>query len=211
MTRILAFSGRKQSGKTTAGEYVVSLITKESLPISYKLYSFADPLKQDICMNLLGLTYEQCYGTDDDKNTLTNIKWADMPNEVQNKHTDDMLHNIYLTARQVMEVVGTEIFRKMYSNIWVDATINKIKNEKYDLAILLDNRFPNEVDSVLENDGLVIRLTRDLYKSVSEAESALDDNRYDWSRFSQVINNNNMTIEDKNLSIYNFLRQQNIL
>lgn len=44
-----------------------------------KIYSFADSLK-DICMSLFDLTYEQCYGTDEQKNSLTNLKWEDMPN-----------------------------------------------------------------------------------------------------------------------------------
>ena len=35
-----------------------------------KIYSFADPLKKDICMDMFGLTYEQCYGTDEEKNKL---------------------------------------------------------------------------------------------------------------------------------------------
>ena len=72
MTHILSFSGRKQSGKSTSADYIISLITQTDIKIrenrhelnmSYKIYSFADPLKQDICINILGLTYDQCYGS----------------------------------------------------------------------------------------------------------------------------------------------------
>jgi hypothetical protein len=211
MTKILAFSGRKQSGKSTSGEFVEKFIKQNFLPISCKLYSFADPLKQDICMNLLGLTHEQCYGTDEDKNTLTNIRWSDMPIEIQQKHYNDMVTNDYLTGRQVMEVIGTEIFRKMYGNIWVDATISKIYREQHDLAIILDNRFPNEVNSVLDNNGIVIRLTKDIFNSDSEPERALDPDNYDWTRFSLVLDNSNMTLEQKNNTILTFLQNQGIL
>jgi len=196
MTKIISFSGRKQSGKSTAGEYIEQLIKQNFLNISCKLYSFADPLKQDICINLLGLTYEQCYGTDEDKNTFTDIKWNSIPGY-------DGDH--FMTAREVMEVVGTKIFRKIKNNVWVDATINKIKKEGYDLAIVLDNRFPNEVDSVLDNHGFVIRLTRNPFNSNSEPETALDANKYNWSRFSQIIDNENMNIEEKNQQIQDFL------
>lgn len=202
MTKILAFSGRKQSGKSTSGEYVEKLIKQNFLPISCKLYSFADPLKQDICMNLLGLSYEQCYGSDEDKNSLTNIKWKDVAS-----YSEDN----WMTAREVMEVVGTKIFRKMKNNIWVDATINKIKRDGFDLAIVLDNRFPNEVDSILDNDGFVIRLTRNPFNSNSEPEMALDPDRYDWSKFSLILNNENTSIEDKEKQIFLFLQNKGIL
>lgn len=202
MTKIIAFSGRKQSGKSTSGEYIEKFIKQNFLPISCKLYSFADPLKQDICMNLLGLTYEQCYGSDDDKNSLTDINWKD----IAGYNKDELM-----TSREVMEVVGTKIFRKMKNNIWVDATINKIKRERFDLAIVLDNRFPNEVNSVLENDGFVIRLTRNPFNSDSEPEIALDPNKYDWSKFSLVINNEIMSIQNKENKILAFLQQKGIL
>jgi hypothetical protein len=202
MTKIVAFSGRKQSGKSTAGEYIEKLIKKNSLPISCKLYSFADPLKQDICINLLGLSYNQCYGTDEEKNSLTDIKWVNIPGYDKDE---------FMTAREVMEIIGTGIFRKIKYNIWVDATINKIKKDNFDLAILLDNRFPNEVDSVLNNEGLVIRLTKNPFNSSSKPETALDPDQYDWSRFSLIIDNEHMTIEQKENSIKNFLQHKGIL
>ena len=55
MTTIIAFAGRKQSGKTTSSEFLTSVINKYSLG-TYKIYNFADTLKQDICINILGLT-----------------------------------------------------------------------------------------------------------------------------------------------------------
>lgn len=194
-TRILAFSGRKQSGKSTGAQYIESIINSHSLPISYRIYSFADPLKQDICMNILGLTYEQCYGSDEDKNTMTNLVWD----------------GEQLTARRAMEVIGTDIFRKLSHNVWVDATISKIKRDGLDLAIIPDCRFPNEVDTILNDDGYVIRLGLDPFASSSNSESALDKNKYDWSRFSCVIDNAGMTIQQKNEQILRFLSDKGIL
>ena len=44
-----------------------------------KLYNFADPVK-DMCINLFGFTYDQAYGTDEQKNQiLSDIRWEDMP------------------------------------------------------------------------------------------------------------------------------------
>lgn len=195
MTRILAFSGRKQSGKSTGAQYVESIITTHSLPISYRTYSFADPLKKDICMDILGLTYEQCYGSDEAKNTMTKLVWQGEK----------------LTARRAMEVIGTDIFRELYNPVWVEATINKIKRDDIDLAIIPDCRFPNEVDSILDDNGYVIRLDLDPFNAQSNSESALDKHNYDWSRFSCVIPNGGMTIHEKNEAILHFLSDKGIL
>lgn len=195
MTKILAFSGRKQSGKTTGAQYIESLINNQGLNISYRIYSFADPLKEDICMNILGLTYEQCYGSDEDKNTMTKLQW----------------NGEKLTARRAMEVIGTDIFRQLYNPVWVEATINKIKKDKLDLAIICDCRFPNEVDIILEENGYVIRLDLDPFNSQSNSESALDKDKYAWSRFSCIIHNTTMTIQQKNEAILSFISDKGIL
>ena len=195
MTKILAFSGRKQSGKTTGAQYVESLINNQGLNISYRIYSFADPLKEDICINILGLTYEQCYGSDEDKNTMTKLEWQGEK----------------LTARRAMEVIGTDIFRQLYNPVWVEATINKIKKDNLDLAIICDCRFPNEADIILDDNGYVIRLDLDPFNSQSNSECALDKHKYPWSKFSCVIANSGMTIQQKNEAILRFLSEKGIL
>lgn len=195
MTKILAFSGRKQSGKSTSSDYIESIINNNSLNISYRVYSFADPLKQDICMNILGLTYAQCYGSDEDKNTLTDLEWEGKK----------------LTAREAMEIIGTDIFRRLKNNVWVDATLNKILRDNVDLAIIPDCRFPNEVNTILDHSGCVIRLTLDPFNSQSNSEKALDENVYDWNKFSLIINNQKMTIDQKNEFILRFLSNKGIL
>ena len=159
MTKIIAFSGKKQSGKNTCANFIYSTymanlkISKKihinnlgEIEVSdmfgkkeysgifnperydstdfilqqaltkinphIKLYSFAEPLKTDICINILGLSYEQCYGSDNDKNSITDLQW-------KNKN---------LTARDVMQIVGTDILRKMKPDVWTSALIRKIKS-----------------------------------------------------------------------------------
>ena len=204
MTYILSFSGRKQSGKSTSADYITSLINeyhimlrenRYELNMSCKIYSFADPLKQDICINILGLTYDQCYGSDDDKNTMTDLWWD----------------GVQLTAREAMEIIGTKIFRALKTNVWADATINKIKKENVDLAIISDCRFPNEVEAVKNSGGINIRLDLDPFHSNSISENSLDQDVYDWSNFDIIIKNSKMTIEEKNKEILRFLYDYNIL
>jgi len=241
MTKIIGFSGKKQSGKNTSANFIYSVylvnqnlcqkakvndhgtidivknngaaitvdinqyyinnnndvldsdvanMVKQLNPY-IKLYSFADVLKKNICMDLLGLSYSQCYGSDMDKNEITNLYWD----------------NKYLTAREVMQVVGTDIFRSMKPNIWPEATINKILDDNTELALITDCRFPNEVDAIHAAEGIVIRLTRNKLNSSDHiSEVILDQDRYDWSKFDHVIDNENMTIYDQSMHLYNLLQ-----
>jgi hypothetical protein len=241
MTKIIAFSGKKQSGKNTCANFIYSLylanqnlcqkaivnakgtidIVKnnganieldvnkyytqasteildqdvlkmiEQLNPYIKIYSFADILKKNICMDLLNLTYDQCYGTDSAKNEITDVFWD----------------NKYLTAREVMQVVGTDIFRTMKPNIWPNATINKILQENTELAIITDCRFPNEVDAVHNANGFIIRLTRSPYNDADHiSELILDKNNYDWTNFDYVIENQDLGIYDQSMMIYNIFQ-----
>lgn len=196
MTKILGFAGRKQSGKTTCSEFVSKYCNGSIEPFNCaKIYNFADPLKKDICINILGLTHEQCYGEDIDKNTLTNIFWEGKE----------------LTAREVMQFVGTDIFRKMKTDVWAGATINKINLEKPRLAIIADCRFPNEVEAIKSAGGFVIKLMRNPHNSDHDSETALDLCNYDHNNFDLVIYNNDLRIVEQNDIILRFLKDKGIL
>jgi len=101
-----------------------------------------------------------------------------------------------MTAREFMQFFGSEIMRKMYSNIWIDNTIKRIKSEGSELAILCDVRFPNEINAIKENGGSVIKLTRAIHKDTHQSEVALDN--FDKSHFAAIIDNqdNSYTIEN---------------
>lgn len=196
MSHIVAFAGRKQSGKTTCSEFVAKYFNGLIEPFNgAKIYNFADPLKKDICMNILGLTYNQCYGEDIDKNTLTDIQWEGKK----------------LNAREVMQFVGTNIFRKMKNDVWSGATIKKIKHEQAKLAIIADCRFPNEVEAVKNAGGIVIKLMRNPYNSDHDSEIALDENNYCSKNFDLIIYNQSLTIEEQNEVILNFLKKKKVL
>jgi hypothetical protein len=196
MTKIIGFAGRKQSGKTTCSEFVAKYYNGSIAPFNgAKIYNFADPLKKDICINILGLTYDQCYGDDVSKNQYTEVYWND----------------IRLTAREVMQVVGTDIFRKMKKDVWASSTIVKIKNEQPELAIIADCRFPNEVEAIRGAGGLVIKLERNPYNSDHDSETALDEINYSPSNFDFIIYNDNMTIPEQNNAILRFLKNKKVL
>ncbi len=245
MSTIIALSGRKQSGKTTIGNFFISLflsnmgVSKEikieddgditlsdiygndlykkitpryelekdfvvsnfykELDQHIKIYNFADILKQNVCMEVLGLSYQQCYGTDDNKNELVDCFWPSATS------SDETQIDKQMTAREVMQYVGTDIFRKIKKTVWIDSTMSNISRDKPKMAIITDCRFPDEVDAVKNAGGYVIRLTRDLHNSSHISETALDKDNYDWNNFDYVLDNQNLTIYEQSLQIQEWL------
>lgn len=194
-----------------------------------KNYSFADNLKRKVCMDVLGLSHEQCFGTDEQKNSLTHLKWENMPgvttevtpSDPIDKEISGRLGKYYekclsglvyhkpgpMTAREVMQFVGTDIFRKMYGDVWAESTIRTIQKEGSEFAIITDCRFPNEVDVVKRSGGKVVRFTRGpaSSKDLHASEIALDKDKYDWQKFDAVIDNADMTIAQQNEALHDKL------
>jgi hypothetical protein len=193
-TKIIAFSGRKQSGKTICSEFLKGLLLSNGYP-DVEIYNFADPLKEDICMNMFGLSYVQCYGEDHNKNELVDAYWEDKQ----------------LTARDLMQLIGTDLFRKLNNNVWVNALINKIKKSKLQVVIVSDCRFPNEVEAIKNNGGIVFRLNRNPHKSEHISESILDACRYDWNNFNAIINNEHMTVREQYDKLKKLMLHFNVL
>tara|TARA_R110002110_G_scaffold198675_5_gene409143 strand:- start:29605 stop:30441 length:837 start_codon:yes stop_codon:yes gene_type:complete len=185
-----------------------------------QLYSMADLLKENICINVLNLTRKQCYGTDEQKDTKTHLLWENMPGVMTKEKFTELglvtpLDGIVchepgpMTGREVMQYVGTEMFRKMYGNVWVDSTIRKIKQDNPTMAIVCDIRFPNEVEGVQQVGGKVLRLLRDPYQGEDQhaSETALDD--YPPEKFDWVVDNREQSIEEQNNAIFQLLQEIN--
>jgi len=163
-----------------------------------KIYSFADPLKA-VCHQILGLSSEQCYGSQKDKEGLTDYKWEDMPKFRTGKREPKKEGK--MTGREVLQFVGTEIFRRMNPDVWVNATLRRIQVEQPQLAIVCDVRFPNEVEGIQKLGGKVIKLLRDPYKESGKedlhvSETVLDGKPDDY--FDAIIDNTHSNIERNN-------------
>lgn len=244
---IIAFSGRKCAGKNTIANYV-----KQCYGDAFEC-SFADSLKE-FCIDTLGLSREQCYGTDDQKNSLTEYEWenvndylrwkfgtrefrialnSQVSNEIAGAFipgksiADNNLYDYYhrmvyefnlepvglkhgfITAREVMQIFGTELIRSTFGNVWASATIRRIKKQGKLLSVITDNRFPNETEAVLrEPEGHVIRLTRSPFgvEDRHSSESGLDD--YDWNRARcHVLDNSKMSIDKQSKAVTPILEE----
>lgn len=178
-----------------------------------KIYSFADLLKKHVCMDILGMSYQQCYGDNNAKNELTDLLWEHMPlshevAKVAAPRKAMLEKSGKMTGREVLQYVGTEVFRSINQNVWANATINKIKKDASEFALICDVRFPSEVEAIKNAGGRVIRLTKNGDKPTThESESALDKNKFDWSKFDHVMDNENMDINQQCKATFDILTQ----
>lgn len=202
MSKLILISGKKQSGKDTSAAYLSSLLTFNGF--STEIYSFATPLKEFL-INVFGIKKEQCWGSDEEKNTPTTIKWSDLPlpkdiiNQLYFKSTKNFTSNLddYMSGRQLMEVFGTHICRKMSPNCWVDSSKRYCQSINKDFVFITDARFPNEIDSLLELNPFVIRLLRNPFDSKTDIETALDS--YDFKKIPNfyMLDNSELSLEEK--------------
>jgi|LakMenEpi03Aug12_release.lakeMendotaPanAssembly.Ray.scaffolds.fasta_scaffold173203_2 hypothetical protein len=179
-----------------------------------KLYHFADALKE-ICMSMFGLTYDQAYGLD--KDSPTKLRWEDMPGvitpecaiefgesnnlwrigyEPTLEELNDMFQDITLvhqsgvmSAREVLQFVGTDIFRRMNNSVWVDLVINQIEMDNPEVAIIADCRFENEANAIKEKGGLLVLLERETEPDTHISEHAMKNVVFD------------IKLDNRNLSI----------
>ena len=146
-----------------------------------------------MAIDVLGLKEEWVFGTDKQKNTLTDIKWEDMPGSATKKGR--------MTAREVLQVVGTDFFRSIYKNVWVDSCLRQIKDDDSELALISDVRFENEILAIQKAGGFVIGLKRnpskkkDKHPSETAIEKCID-------LCDATIDNQSLTIPQQNEQIY---------
>jgi hypothetical protein len=261
MTRILAFAGTKQAGKTTAanfihgyqvrangivknfsimenGQLAVATVVRDAngnetdsdgvlLDInrndpefaewaSYnmwpyvKTYSFASTLKE-IAVGLFDLKREFIYGTNTQKNMTTYYRWEDMPGVVTDENAlkstvvkrliEDgtlMYHTPgKVTHREFLQWFGTKICRKIYDDIWLENTLQRIAVEQPLIAVIDDCRFINEVQAIQNAGGKVVHLKRNPFEDEDISENQLKTH----DGFDYVIDNSAMTIHEQNLEI----------
>ncbi len=164
--KIIGFSGKKGSGKDTLAKFLFEN-SVDLFGVEASIHSFAGPMK-NVCIELFGLNYDQVFGTDDDKNTLTNYKWEDFPINLEKKTG-------FMTAREFLQEFGTAIARKINPNVHIEACFRKIIKDKAALNFITDVRFSNEAQAIHNAGGIIIRLTREIDSDTHQSETELDN------------------------------------
>ena len=71
----------------------------------------------------------------------------------------DFLGQEFASARKILQIVGTDIFRAYKKNIWLDIHALFVKNQKCKVVIVDDVRFDNEA-TYIRNNGFLVHLKR---------------------------------------------------
>lgn len=207
MPRFIVLAGKKQAGKTTSANYIRERLLKWRRDLNIHVVSFATPIKE-FCRDILGLTEAQIYGSDEEKNSPTVYTWDKMPDEIRIRYGRELTEfevNTWksrtgfcdqtrvpatgpMTAREVMQIFGTDIFRNFFDyDVWAKAPFKK-DWQCVDYVIIDDCRFPNEAGIAREHDALLIKLTRNVYvDDAHTSEKALDG--YPEENYDVVIPN----------------------
>ena len=140
---IIGICGLIGSGKDTIADYLQNIH-------QFRRESFAHALK-DAVAQIFGWDRELLEGRTKESRAWreqVDTWWANRLNMPQ------------LTPRYVLQVWGTEVARaSFHDDIWIAALENKLRKTTDDVVIS-DCRFPNEIKSIRNAGGIVIRVVR---------------------------------------------------
>ncbi len=165
--QIIGLGCTAQVGKDVAAEYF-----EKRSPEKTKRVAFADKLKQ-IAMELFGLSWEQCYGSQEIKETI------------------DPRYG--KTSREILQGIG-EKMREVYPTIWIDTvfnvTIPQLVKQGFDCFVISDVRYPNEADKIHKEGGVVVKVTRE-GSGVTVGQSHSSENAMkNYQNFDFILENN---------------------
>ena len=198
---IVGLSGRMSSGKDTVGAEFVNRELGQR-------FAFADSLK-NLCIDAFGIDPKLAFGTQDDKLTLTNVKWDTicLPSSKIIEYRDNCIdpNADFLSIREVLQIFGTDVMRSFEPNVWINMTFANIKkNSTRPYSIITDVRFTNEARAIEDAGGVVIRLRRNEdQESVHASETEMDT-----YPFAHIIDNRNMTLEEQFNAVYNLVKNK---
>jgi len=196
--RILAISGKLQSGKSTAANFVIGnylygfglvksgfAINKEGqLHIGDFLGSadfkgVFDVTRNTEAMRALLADFvdpyvKLCSFAEPLKLIAVNYlglteEQVNGTNAQKNTLTKCKINGEFATGRQVMQWLGKNL-RELYEDVYVNNALERIQKAQPLLAIVNDVRFPNEVKKIQQAGGKVIRLTRAPYKGNKDSQ-----------------------------------------
>lgn len=147
MKDIIGLIGFAGSGKDTVGNILRDYF-------GYEKYSMAGPLK-DIISILFSWDRDLLEGA-----TKESREWRESPDEWWTKKLNwEERFGCKFTPRICMQYIGTDVLRNHFDiNLWVNILEKNLSNKKK--IVVTDCRFKNEIDTILNNSGDIIRVRR---------------------------------------------------
>lgn len=188
---IIGLSGKAGSGKDTLADVLVS-------EYNYTKYSFSDNLKSTLA-ELFELDIDIFYDrslkdtlfdtpimlTEDIEKKLLNIAETQLKQELI---FPKLKTREFISPREMMQIVGTEVFRHWDTNYWV----NLIDLSPSDNIVITDARMPNERELVRTLGGTTILVKRPQIIDPNKPESdchSTENTLGEESEYDCIINN----------------------
>lgn len=143
---LIGVVGLAGSGKDTVADMLLSR--------GFVKDSFAKTLK-DTTSVLFGWDRTLLDGT-----TRESREWREIPDPYWAKETD----NPNFTPRLALQLLGTEAIRETFAqDFWVSTVIKRWIDNNKPNTIITDCRFPNEINAIRRNGGMIIHVHRGPY------------------------------------------------
>ncbi len=151
MVRFITLFGKKRSGKNTVANAICQYVDQYNLLWNIQEASFAQPLRQ-----ILGILYDihdEFLYDDSSKDKYVDVTWEELNIDSDGRQGRMMF-------RELLQVFGTELFRKQWSeDIWGQIPFNK-KYSQNTLVLITDARFENELRMSRKHGGINIHVIR---------------------------------------------------
>lgn len=159
---LIAITGKLESGKSTLAKE----IKKHHGDHGVCMMAFAKTLK-DMCSSYFGFSYTDLY-TPEGK-IRYNERWG-------------------MTTREFMQRLGQGLRDAICSDVWVKLLKGDIlvKKDVYDIILVDDCRYPEEINMIHELGGIVVRIVRPDHEAISNgiknhpSEQDLPDEMIDY-------------------------------
>lgn len=182
--RIIAFAGRKRSGKGMLAQGIKNNFK------NVVILSFADNLKL-LCAELLNTSSDKLNKMKDNGTTFSekvDDRWVSIISETTGINDeiirDELGGYTFKTVREMLQVIGTNLIRRHAINWHVNKMIERINEIGEDKIIVIDDvRFNNEKDALEKIGADVFIVIRpkcfDVSNHPSETELSYDKFAYD--------------------------------
>jgi hypothetical protein len=134
--KIIGFSGKIGSGKTTGVDYLKSRLEAEGKKV--QLVSFADRLRDVV-------------------STMCDVPVTTLQSQEGKNSVDPQLQ---MTYGVILQKVGTGMRKEVDQQIWVKLALDR-DFSGVDFLLVGDMRFENEADAIRERGGLLVRVEGD--------------------------------------------------
>jgi len=182
---VIGFTGKAGCGKDTVAKYIQK---KHNLT----RVAFADTLKEKVMIDF-DLTPDHVYG----------------------KLKEVVIPKYNKSPREIMQLVGSEWYRSIYQDYWIECLLKKIKNKdictRYGITIS-DVRFPNEIEFIRKLGGIVVLIERDNLEEIEHnthvSETAWNDCKFDTTIYNSSTEDNFVLNGDMLVKDYEIIKEK---